>query len=540
MKAIVCKMCGSHDLVKQDGVYVCQHCGTKYTAEETAKLTVDFSNVSEDHPVPVKVIDNTENLVKLGWAVLEARNDAEALEYAKRILEADPNDANGWAIKFNALLISQTFDNLHYTEIVAALEEIRTIANRADPDSSEDSTLVEEYLIRLFKNIEETCSDTIRYLDATKQDVENLYQNHLKRSGYDRAGTSNFIADRDRHFEARDAFAVQGLSILEKYATDERMQNPDYQDEIICCASALSTEAVSASNHLRLYGRTLDNKEERHDRAQRIEKQARAYQKADKEKRENAQLEESGITGNLSAEEYRVLQEKELELKKASREDNTSFLVGAACLGVLLPACGYFMISSIIKQGSLFHPFIFILCLALGICILFFGVKSYKKKESGKKDQVAALTKEIEALKDKRGVVSVSEVEERAARKKDEEKKKEDERLERIGITGNLSADEYRKLQAKEKELQNLTPTQQQSSALFGRMMVSAAVVVSTVLLALVYHHTGSNPALLIAVAVCGIGVLGYEIFLAYKSKTREKELREEIRKLQDKQNIKK
>ena len=133
MKAIVCKMCGSHDLIKQDGVYVCQHCGTKYTAEETAKLTVDFSNVSEDHPIPVKVVGNTENLVKLGWAALEA----------------DPNDANGWAIRFNALLMSQTFDNLHYTEIVAALEEIRTIANRADPDSSEDSTLVEEYLIRL-------------------------------------------------------------------------------------------------------------------------------------------------------------------------------------------------------------------------------------------------------------------------------------------------------------------------------------------------------------------------------------------------------
>lgn len=137
-------------------------------------------------------------------------------------------------------------------------------------------------------------------------------------------------------------------------------------------------------------------------------------------------------------------------------------------------------------------------------------------------------------------MVSVSEVKERAARKKDEEKKKEDERLERIGITGNLSADEYRKLQTKEKELQELTPTQQQSSALFGRMMVSAAVAVSAVLLALVYHHTGSNPALLIAVAVCGIGVFGYEIFLAYKSKTREKELREAIRKLQDKQNIKK
>ena len=50
MKALVCEMCGSHDLVKQDGMYVCQNCGTRYTAEEARKLmiegTVDVSGSS--------------------------------------------------------------------------------------------------------------------------------------------------------------------------------------------------------------------------------------------------------------------------------------------------------------------------------------------------------------------------------------------------------------------------------------------------------------------------------------------------------------
>lgn len=47
MKAIKCEMCSSTDIVKQDGMYVCQFCGTKYTIEEAKKLingTVKIDN----------------------------------------------------------------------------------------------------------------------------------------------------------------------------------------------------------------------------------------------------------------------------------------------------------------------------------------------------------------------------------------------------------------------------------------------------------------------------------------------------------------
>lgn len=41
MKALVCEMCGSQDLVKTEGMYVCQNCGTKYTVEEARKMMVE-------------------------------------------------------------------------------------------------------------------------------------------------------------------------------------------------------------------------------------------------------------------------------------------------------------------------------------------------------------------------------------------------------------------------------------------------------------------------------------------------------------------
>lgn len=46
MAAIVCELCGSNDVVKEGGFFVCQHCGTKYSLEEAKKMlgTVQIDN----------------------------------------------------------------------------------------------------------------------------------------------------------------------------------------------------------------------------------------------------------------------------------------------------------------------------------------------------------------------------------------------------------------------------------------------------------------------------------------------------------------
>lgn len=84
MKKIMCEMCGSTELVKQDGMYVCQACGTKYSVEEAKKLMIEGT---------VKV-DNSEKLKNYYTLARQAKdsNDYEnAVKYYGLIKQEDPN-----------------------------------------------------------------------------------------------------------------------------------------------------------------------------------------------------------------------------------------------------------------------------------------------------------------------------------------------------------------------------------------------------------------------------------------------------------------
>ena len=41
MKRLICEMCGSTELIKQDGLFICKFCGCKYTVEEAKKMMVE-------------------------------------------------------------------------------------------------------------------------------------------------------------------------------------------------------------------------------------------------------------------------------------------------------------------------------------------------------------------------------------------------------------------------------------------------------------------------------------------------------------------
>ena len=81
MKAIRCELCGGNDLVKQNGVYVCQYCGTQYTIEEARNLLrtaeggvdVSGSTVKVDNSAFVqKYLENARRAKKKeDWAEVE-------------------------------------------------------------------------------------------------------------------------------------------------------------------------------------------------------------------------------------------------------------------------------------------------------------------------------------------------------------------------------------------------------------------------------------------------------------------------------------
>ncbi len=105
MKQIKCEMCGSTDLIKMDGVFVCQSCGTKYSVEEARKMmiegTVDVSGST------VKLDDSAElqNLYELARRAKDTDNNDNGLKYYEMILLKDPTswEANFYSIYFKAL-----------------------------------------------------------------------------------------------------------------------------------------------------------------------------------------------------------------------------------------------------------------------------------------------------------------------------------------------------------------------------------------------------------------------------------------------------
>lgn len=58
MNAIICEMCGSNNLIKMEGYFVCENCGTKYTTEEAKKLMVQGTVKIDNSDYVAKYLEN--------------------------------------------------------------------------------------------------------------------------------------------------------------------------------------------------------------------------------------------------------------------------------------------------------------------------------------------------------------------------------------------------------------------------------------------------------------------------------------------------
>ena len=91
MKQLTCEMCGSTDLMKQDGVFVCQSCGMKYSVEEAKKMMIEGT---VDVQGTVKV-DNTAFVQKYlanARRAKEKEDWSETEKYYNMVEQNDPTN----------------------------------------------------------------------------------------------------------------------------------------------------------------------------------------------------------------------------------------------------------------------------------------------------------------------------------------------------------------------------------------------------------------------------------------------------------------
>lgn len=128
MKSLVCEMCGSSDIVKQDGLFVCQACGTKYSVEEARKMMIE-GTVEVKGTVNVDMSGNIGSLQVLAKSALEGGNYGEACSYAVKILEIDSDNIDAWKIKMQSTARLNDDYTFNGNDVVTAGKRVIALSN---------------------------------------------------------------------------------------------------------------------------------------------------------------------------------------------------------------------------------------------------------------------------------------------------------------------------------------------------------------------------------------------------------------------------
>lgn len=204
MKQLTCEMCGSTNLLKQDGMFVCQSCGTKYTVDEAKKLMIEGT---------VK-IDNSEKLRNLYVLARQAKesNDAEnAVKYYDLIKQEDPSswEACFYNVYFRAAQTRIMFIESAANSIKNCLGTVFGLIKNSSDSDDEKSAHIAEVSLRVI-------------LICTL--LESSSKSALVKSWCNTTNNSNIALDYvKRALATADAFFACGDLIERDYKTDTTM-----------------------------------------------------------------------------------------------------------------------------------------------------------------------------------------------------------------------------------------------------------------------------------------------------------------------------
>lgn len=253
MKRLTCEMCGSTDLIKQDGVFVCQTCGCKYSIEEAKKMMVEGTVDVSGSTVKVDNERKIENLRTLADRA-KAEGDTEtAAKYFEELLKEDPNN---WEANFYTI---------YYAAHNIKIAQIGSAANR-----------VSNIIDTVFGLIKETLA-TQEEQNAAKEEVAGAVLNF---ASYLIPNATNHLGDSlENMHEALENWMVPiGLMCLHlgdsviKYFEDYEMAEKIYG--VVCNFKGMLSEVESGRQILNIANQRLEPMVEAREKKEREEKEA--------------------------------------------------------------------------------------------------------------------------------------------------------------------------------------------------------------------------------------------------------------------------
>lgn len=172
MKALVCEMCNSTDMVKQDGFFVCQHCGMKYSPEDAKKMMVEGT-------VKIDTSGELENLYQVARRAKEDNNDETAGKYYDMILAKDPTS---WEASFYTVYFrSKQCKIAHIASVAVDLancqNSVMALIRNYVKNEEEQLAAVKE-IVKKNKIIATTLFDTaVNFYNGTDLQIRHNYVN---------------------------------------------------------------------------------------------------------------------------------------------------------------------------------------------------------------------------------------------------------------------------------------------------------------------------------------------------------------------------
>ncbi len=188
MKQLTCEMCGGTDLIKQDGVFVCQNCGMKYSVEEAKRMMIEGT---VDVQGTVKV-DNSAFVQKYLANARRAKQKedwAETEKYYNMVEQNDPTTIEAifystFARVKSALLEAETSDK-RQSIFNVLIKSVSIIDDNYDSASEEHQKLLFEIM------------DDIKGLKEGNIVPTTHLQEYVTKNGYGNIVDRNQIVEND-------------------------------------------------------------------------------------------------------------------------------------------------------------------------------------------------------------------------------------------------------------------------------------------------------------------------------------------------------
>ena len=110
MAQIICEVCGSTELKKQDGEFICQGCGMKYSLDEVRKMM--GGGGAPAAPAVVNKASEVEKLLVLARRAREDENRENAEKYYGMVLMEDPDNWEAYFFQIYYRAMQTTLGNI--------------------------------------------------------------------------------------------------------------------------------------------------------------------------------------------------------------------------------------------------------------------------------------------------------------------------------------------------------------------------------------------------------------------------------------------